>query len=102
MSSVDDFPKKKRKWSTDFKFRAQRCWRKDELPDKNGLKANWVPETPPKMPTDNPWVDCLIKQPDAPESTQTCYPSKWKYGSQYRNGARYSFGQPFVDKDRWF
>ena len=95
-----EYPKKKRLWSPEFKFRAKRYWRKTELPGKYGRE--WVPETPPKMPTDNPWVDSLIKSPTAPESQQTCHPSVWKYGSQYRNGARYRSGQPFVDKDGWF
>ena len=94
------FPKKKRLWSSEFKFRANRYWKKSSLPGT--YKRDWVPETPPKQPTDNPWVDNLQKQPNAPESTQTCHPSKWKYGSQYRNGAYYSHGRPFVDKDGWF
>ena len=96
----ETYPKKVRAWTSEFKFRANRYWRKDSLPGK--YKKNWVPETPPKQPTDNPWVDCLEKSPSAPESTQTCRPSKWKYGPQYRNGATYSHGRPFVDKDGWF
>ena len=95
-----NFPNKQRLWSSEFKFRANRTWKKSSLPGQYG--RDWVPETPPKQPTDNPWVDCLQKQPDAPESTQTCRPSMWKYGSQYRHGAYYSHGRPFVDKDGWF
>jgi len=103
MSDNDEneiYPKKVRAWTSEFKFRANRYWRKDSLPGK--YKKEWVPETPPTQPTDNPWVDCLIRSPTAPESTQTCRPSKWKYGSQYREGATYSHGRPFVEKDGWF
>lgn len=95
-----EFPKKKRLWNAEFRFRANRYWKKSSLPAQ--YQRDWVPETPPQQPTDNPWVDSLQKQPDAPESTQTCRPSKWKYGQQYRNGAYYSHGRPFVDKDGWF
>ena len=101
MSKPDmEFPKKVRKWTADFTFRAEKRWYKSEL--SGNAKKEWVPETPPKVPTDNPWVDVLQIQPDAPESQQTCHPSRWKYGQQYRAGARYDFGRPFVDKDGWF
>ena len=103
MSKTDEdfqYPKKARAWTSEFKFRAHKRWKKSELP--GSYKTNWVPETPPKFPTDNPWVDCLQKQPDAPESTQTCHPSKWVYDSRFRGGAHYSHGRPFVDKDGWF
>ena len=93
-------PKKERLWTSEFKFRANRFWTKSSLPGK--YKRLWVPETPPKKPTNNPYVDRLRKQPTAPESYQTCRPSKWKYGPQYRRGAYYSHGYPFVDKDGWF
>ena len=95
-----EYPPKVRKWTSEFKFRAHRYWRKDELPEP--YKTQWVPETPPKEPTNNPWVDILQKQSDAPESTQTCRPSKWRYDKQYRNGAKYQHGSPLVDKDGWF
>ena len=95
-----DFPKKKRDWSLDFKFRSTKYWNKRDLP--KAKQPKWVPETPPRVPTDNPWVDCLYPQPNAPESTQTCHPSVWKYDKRYKAGARYSFGRPFVDKDGWF
>lgn len=100
MTDNFDFPKKVRKYDADFQHRSKKSWYKSELTGK--LKTNWAPETPPKLPTDNPWVDSLDKQPNAPESHQTCHPSKWKYGKQYRAGAHYSFGRPFVDKDGWF
>ena len=98
--NMSDYPKKKRIWNTEFKIRATGYLRKDKLPAK--LRRKWVPETPPKIPTDNPWVDSLVKSPTAPESTQTCYPSMWKYSNEFRHGARYKHGRPFVDKDRWF
>ena len=100
MTDESEYPKKVRAYSPDFVRRSKKRWYKDEL--SGDLKFEWEPETPPRAPTDNPWVDCLYKQPNAPESFQTCHPSKWKYGDQYRTGARYSFGRPFVDKDGWF
>ena len=100
MTENEEFPKKVRAWTSEFTRRAKKQWYKGELTGK--LQSEWEPESPPKVPTDNPWVDCLIKQPNAPESHQTCHPSKWKYGAKYRAGARYSFGVPFVDKDGWF
>ena len=97
---LTDFPPKVRKWSSEFKFRAHKYWKKQELPES--YKTQWVPETPPKEPTNNPWVDILQKQPDAPESTQTCRPSKWQYSKIYRHGAKYQHGSPLVDKVEWF
>ena len=106
MESPSSFPPKQRVWDKAFRTKSAWYWNKhDFLPHKPEHRL-WEPESPPKMPTNNPWVDLLTRNPDAPEVTQTCYPSKWVYGRTVNpsrpGNAKYQHGKPFVEKDRWF
>ena len=50
-------PVKERIYDREFRQRSTWRWHKfDFVGDKN---RDWEPETPPKMPTNNPFVDCL-------------------------------------------
>ena len=90
------YPVKERVWDWPFKKRHLLRWHKYDLVGQE--KRDWEPEDPPRMPTNNPWVDLLVKQPTAPETYQKCSPSVWKYDSKYRFGAKYVHGRPLVVK----
>ena len=90
------YPVKERVWDWSFKKRSTWRWHKHDF--VGAENRDWEPENPPKMPTNNPWVDLLSKQPNAPETKQKCWPCVWKYDKKYRSGAKYVYGKPFVDK----
>ena len=92
-----EVPVKERVWDRNFRQRSTWRWNKfDFVGEEN---KNWEPEDPPKMPTNNPWVDRLEKQPDAPETQQKCWACSWKHDKRFSKGIKYEYGRPILHKE---